>query len=270
MIQTFNGGLTINGGTFTGSTGEVDTTNVTLTTGTLTAPSGTFNVSGNWAQSGGTFTPGSNTVTFTAAGGTQTINTGGGANSSFYSINHSGAGGLQVIANGLTLASGGTFVNSVGLFDLNNQSWTMSNVSVTNTGTIEALGGESVTGLVMDAAEGNVLYYGTSTYTGLNLGNSYYNITFNGIGGSWAATGPVTINGTLTITNGTYKANTHTTDVTGLTTVSGTGAYLASTQTQTLSGGLTVNGGTFTGSTGVVTTNDVTFSSGRSQHHRAR
>ena len=84
-------------------------------------------------------------------------------------------------------------------------------------------------------------------------------MTFNGIGGSWAATGDVTVNGTLRSANGTYKANTHTTDVTGLTTVSGTGIYLASTATQTLSGGLTVNGGTFTGSSGIVATSNVTF-----------
>ena len=36
----------------------------------------------------------------------------------------------------------------------------------------------------MDAANGSVVYDGTSTYPALNLGNSYNNLTFNGIGGS--------------------------------------------------------------------------------------
>jgi len=83
--QTFNGGLTISGetltcssgevevngtltissGTLAGSTGELDVNgNVALSgTGILTAPSGTFNVSGNWDNNG----------TFIAGGGTLTL-----------------------------------------------------------------------------------------------------------------------------------------------------------------------------------------------------
>ncbi len=57
-------------------------TDVTLSSGTLTAPSGTFSVSGNWLRSSGTFSPGASTVTFTDPG-TQTVNSGG---SSFNNI----------------------------------------------------------------------------------------------------------------------------------------------------------------------------------------
>ena len=46
----------------------------------------------------------------------------------------------------------------------------MSNATLSNnSGTIEAQGGESVTGLTMDTAHGNVIYYGSGTYPGLTL-----------------------------------------------------------------------------------------------------
>jgi hypothetical protein len=50
----FNGGLTLNGGNFVGSSGTVTAAGVTLTAGTLTAPT-TLSDSGDWNLSGGTF-----------------------------------------------------------------------------------------------------------------------------------------------------------------------------------------------------------------------
>jgi hypothetical protein len=58
--QNLNGGLSITGGTFTGSTGTVNTSNVSISGGVLFAPpaAGAFHVSGNWNKSvGGVFTP---------------------------------------------------------------------------------------------------------------------------------------------------------------------------------------------------------------------
>jgi len=66
-LQTLNGGLTISGGAFTGSTGDITTTGLTLSSGTFTAPSGAFNVSGDWTNNGGTFLAGSGTVTLNGA-----------------------------------------------------------------------------------------------------------------------------------------------------------------------------------------------------------
>ncbi|MFA6024474.1 MAG: S-layer homology domain-containing protein [Candidatus Gracilibacteria bacterium] len=63
--------LTVDGGTFTGSTGALDINgNVTLSSGTLTAPngSGSFAVQGNFTKSGGTFTHNSGTVVLDANG----------------------------------------------------------------------------------------------------------------------------------------------------------------------------------------------------------
>jgi hypothetical protein len=111
--QTLNGGMVFFGGTFTGSTGAVSTTNIALNFGTLVAPSGVFNVAGNWTKNGGTFTPGANTVTFTSAG-IQTISSGA---SAFNNVVHTGAGTLQVISGPLVI--GGTFTNVTGKFDAN-------------------------------------------------------------------------------------------------------------------------------------------------------
>ena len=62
---TINGGIDVKGGIFTGTSGSVITSNVTLNSGTLTAPnsSGIFNVSGNWSTAiTGTFNNNSGTV----------------------------------------------------------------------------------------------------------------------------------------------------------------------------------------------------------------
>lgn len=94
--QTFNGGLTVTGGSvgvrFTGSTGAVDVNgNLTMShlsgSAIFLAPSGGFMVSGNWSKTNnGTFTPGTNTVTLD--GTNQTIS---GA-TTFYSLVKTSAG----------------------------------------------------------------------------------------------------------------------------------------------------------------------------------
>ena len=78
--QTLNGGLAINGGTYSGLSGTAGNTsisNVTLNSGTLSAPglTGTFNVSGDWTyNTGSTFTPNGGTVTFNSTSADQNIN----------------------------------------------------------------------------------------------------------------------------------------------------------------------------------------------------
>lgn len=66
---TVAGILTVDGGTLTATNGSIDANgNVVISSGTLTAPSGTgntaFTVAGDWAHSGGTFTHSSGKVTF--------------------------------------------------------------------------------------------------------------------------------------------------------------------------------------------------------------
>ncbi len=62
--NTFNGGLTISSGTFTGSTGAVNITgDLNISSGTFTAPSGNLTITGNFTNNG-TFTHNSGTVVF--------------------------------------------------------------------------------------------------------------------------------------------------------------------------------------------------------------
>src|SRR5205807_2685426 len=121
--QNFNGGLKVSGGTFTGDGGTVNASNVGLTSGTLNAPS-TLNVSGNWSVTGGTFNPGTGTVAFTAASGTQTLNSG---NQAFNNLSHTGTGTLQLVTNPLTVND--NLTNSAGTFDANGQSVTVTGLT---------------------------------------------------------------------------------------------------------------------------------------------
>ncbi len=264
--QTFNGGLNIAGGTFTGSTGAVLATDLTLTNGLLTAPSGNFAVSGNWIKTGGTFTPGTNTVTFTGAGA-QTLNSDG---SPFRNISHSGSGTLQVVNTSLTTS--GTFTNSLGTFDANGQTHIVTGLSVisggsylgstatqTFNGGLSLLGG-TFTGSTGDVLISNLAIGNTSVFS---IGAS--NLTVigttqvgSGSSGSFvfgAATGIKTFVGMVTLGSGSIWDNGINSDVffqggilrTLGTFTSGSGNYTFDTNSQSLSGvfsipSVTVNG----------------------------
>ena len=77
--QTFNGGLSVLGGTFIGSTGLVATASVTLSSGTLDAPSTTMYVNGgNFTDTGGTFNADMGTVAYTGINVSPTVSVGTG------------------------------------------------------------------------------------------------------------------------------------------------------------------------------------------------
>jgi hypothetical protein len=77
--QTLTAGLTVSGGTFTGSTGSVTTGNVTLSSGTLNAPSTVLTVTGgNFTYTGGTFNAGPGTVAYTGSASSPTLSVGTG------------------------------------------------------------------------------------------------------------------------------------------------------------------------------------------------
>ncbi len=234
-LQTFTGGLTVAGGTFTGQTGPVTVGSstlagaVTLSSGTLIAPSGTFSVYGNWAQtSGTTFTSGTggNTVTFTMPSslspGTQTINSGGGSNSSFNNINHAGSGILQITTN--ALVTNGTFTNNTGSgnFDANGQSHT-------------------VTGLATVLASSYLPKTAQQTFNGgLTINGS--TATFNGLVNSLVSATNVTItSGTLTApgSSGTFTVSGNFSNSGVFTNSSGTVTFNGTASGNTISGSLT-------------------------------
>ncbi len=73
--QTLNGGLTVNGGSFSSESLDING-DLNITSGTFTAPSevGSFNLSGNFTKTGGTFSNSSGTMTFD---GSSNITSGG-------------------------------------------------------------------------------------------------------------------------------------------------------------------------------------------------
>jgi len=195
--------VTVNGSTKTVTLGAAltATNNLTITAGTLDVSASSYGIAigGNFSNAG-TFTKQSGTVTFNKSSSTQTLNSGG---SSFYSITHSGAGTLQLTTSTLTITS--ALTNSAGIFDLNGISLTATGATISNTATIQAQGGETITGFTNDSTHGTVLYVGSGTYTSLNLGDTYNNITFNNLtvgGTDRTLNNDLTVNGNLTITAG--------------------------------------------------------------------
>lgn len=150
--------------------------NVTINTGTTISSTGSnINVGGNWANSG-TLTPGTGTVAFTAAAGTQTLNSGGViAGKIFNNLTHSGAGVLQLVTNNIHVD--GTLNNAAGSFDI-----------TTNTKSIDCDGPFVNSGTLVQIS---------ST---LNFAGDWTN---NGVFSRLISPGAMTFDGTSTISNNT-------------------------------------------------------------------
>ncbi|MBI2805844.1 MAG: hypothetical protein HYX68_12765, partial [Planctomycetes bacterium] len=242
--QSFNGGLTVNGGTFTGAGGAVSTSNVTLSSGTLTAPSsaGTFNVSGNWSRTGGTLATNGGTVNFTAASGTQTLNSGG---ASFNNVSHTGAGTLQLVTNSLT--AGGTLTNSAGILDIAALNANVGQLSLQG-GAITGTTGVLTSTSVIDARNGSVSakLAGSNGLTKTTSGT----VTLSGAN---TYNGPTAVDAGKLLITGSIASSPTTVNNTG--TLGGTGT----------TGGVTVtSGGKLSPgvSPGILTTGALTLASG--------
>ncbi len=83
---TSTGEITLDGGTLLAEDGNISANDVTINSGTLSAPStgGTFTVTGNWTYDGGTFTHNSSTVTFNGSSNDQNIT--GNLHPNFYNL----------------------------------------------------------------------------------------------------------------------------------------------------------------------------------------
>ena len=233
--QTFNGGLTVSGGTFTGSTGAVSSTTVTISSGTLTAPSssGSFTVTGNWSlTSGATFTHNDGTVTFN---GTTTVSGTGATSFNNVTINSTKTLTGMASTTGMNVSGNwvndGTFTHNSGLvtFNGNNALQTISGGATTTFNNLTVNKGTSVsnileaTSVIGMLAGGLTLTNGTlkvssastfttntntnltlSATTGLNINNSSASITVGSSGGNLLVSGgQLSLNsGTLTVGNG--------------------------------------------------------------------
>ena len=184
--------------------------------GTLDAAGYTITSGGEWLDLG-TFTHGNGTVILTGADDADArlyeVN--------FYNLtidtNASGSVIRQfspcVINNTLTVIAGGTF-------NLNDYGMTV-NGTIANSGTIRLAGNVDPANMTVPGigTSGTVVYSGTADYTttpgALSLGNTYYNLTFNGVGGSWTPNAAVNVGGDFTITAGTFDTGGYSVDVAG-------------------------------------------------------
>ncbi|MBI1934262.1 hypothetical protein HYS30_01215, partial [Candidatus Peregrinibacteria bacterium] len=103
---------------------------------------------------------------------------------------------------GALTVGGALSINSGSVLSLGGYNFTNTGGSYTSSGTLRLQGGETITNFTNDTDSGLTEYVGTSSYTGLAAGNSYYNLTFNGAGGTWTLNSALTANGSLTLSAG--------------------------------------------------------------------
>ena len=168
--------------------------------GTWQAQGYDMSVSGNWKVNNlSGFTHGNNTVTLNGST-TQTINIYPNKGD-FYNLTVSNTASLETNGlkadNTLTIGAGSTF-------DINGQNLTA--VELSNAGTLQLQGGETVSITTMDTDSGTVTYDGTGTYTQLAAGDEYYNLTLN-TAGTITLDANLDVNGTLSITDGTLDVS---------------------------------------------------------------
>jgi hypothetical protein len=248
------------GGTFDCNDKATSLKNLTIMSGFFTAPNAgfSFTVSGNFDNGhGGTFTPGTGTVTLNGASGTQTLDDGG---QSFTNVTHSGAGTLQIINNALNVS--GTLTNSAGTLDASGQALSTANVSITG-GTLKApatgvsftvSGNWSRTAGTFNANGGKVTFNGT-TQTITSGGQSFNDIDCQAAT-SLTTNDALTSAGTLTATNGTFNVSGFSVTAKNVT-IAATGALTAPASASfNVSGNWShATGGTFNANGGTVTFN---------------
>ncbi len=196
---TFNGV----GGAWTFGSNAADVAgNFAITNGTVTAPSSTLTVVGNW-NNAGTFTNNGGTVTLTATGAAALSGTLTGA-SKFNNLTFNGIGGSW------------TFPANADL----NGNFTITNGSVTAPSSTLKVGGNWSNGGSFTNNGGTLVMTATTTgktLTGSMTGSDKFNsLTFDGVGGAWSfGANAADVNGTLTITNGTVTGPSSTLNLNG-------------------------------------------------------
>ena len=181
-----------------------------------------MNVSGNWSQTGGTFTAGSGTVSFNAASGTQQIT----SINIFNNGVHPGPGVVQLLS---TTFFSGSLSNQGGTFNTSAKTLTVTGLTTNSGGNFDAsaatlslTGGLTLSGGSLNGSSGII-----------NVGNVLID------GGSLVApSGAFNVSGNWTLSSGSFRPGTGSNTVT----------FNGSSGTQTLaSGGTAFNNLTHSG-----------------------
>ncbi|MFC1480189.1 filamentous hemagglutinin N-terminal domain-containing protein, partial [Candidatus Omnitrophota bacterium] len=191
---------------------------LTITGGSLDSNNRPINVGGNWSNSD-TFIHTTGIVVFDG-GVTQEIDSGGVAeNNDFYNLTISNTSAdVSLVTNNIDIDSAVT-IDADATLDLAGKN--IATGSLNNLGTIKLLGSENIGGVV-STITGNVEYYGEDAFTGLGLGDAYYNLTFDNGASIWTLDAPLDVNGNLTITAGILNAGGYDINVGGNWSNSGT------------------------------------------------
>ncbi|MFZ5392301.1 MAG: hypothetical protein ACOZAR_03885 [Patescibacteria group bacterium] len=119
-------------------------------------------------------------------------------------------------------------------FNLNGYDFSIDS-TYTSEGKLKLFGSETVTGFVNDLDSGNVEYYGTGTYSSLHTGNDYYDLIFNGGGGSFSLDNDLDAEHDLTVTAGTLLSDGFEMDMSGTVSIATAGVLNASDGTDGVS-----------------------------------
>jgi hypothetical protein len=257
--------LSISGSGTKTSGGVIDINrNLIISTATtLSANNNNITIAGNWTNNGGTFTPGTNTVTFDGTS-SQAIN-GTSASQTFYNLTVNMTAGQNLTTGGSTTAlttqnliqttgnftapatltingnntlTSGTFTAGTNIYAKGN--WTNDGGTFapgTNTVTFNGTGAQAINGTSASQAFYNLTINMTAGQN-LTTGGSTTALTTQNLTqttGNFTAPATLTINGNNTLTSGTFTA--------------GTNIYAK--------GNWTNNGGTFTPGTNTVTFNGI-------------
>ncbi|MBI4970601.1 MAG: hypothetical protein HZC17_02035, partial [Candidatus Omnitrophica bacterium] len=217
----------------------VNTENLIIdATGTVNGSTDTYNISGDWTNQG-IWNAGSSTVNFTKASGTQTVTSGG---SAFTNVNHSGLGTMQLI-DAMTVTA--TLLN-VGILDLNNQNWTMTGATLSNTGNILVRGAGNISLAANDTDSGTWTY--TQSLLVKDFGAvDYYNLVLDGVGQTFTTSSALVMNGSMISTAGSVYAPAANTTSIGAMTLGGPVLPSASIEfaSSTFALNASMNAGTF-------------------------
>ncbi len=196
--------------------------NVTLSSGILNANNLNITLGGNWANNGGTYTPGTNTTIFNSTIAQSIFKTGG---ETFNNITFSGAGvktfSSAVISNSNVTISSGAIVD---VSSSNHQLSLAKNFS--NSGSITT-------------QSGTILFNGTSAQTigGSSITN-FYDLTINNTSGGVSLLNAENLINTLTLSNGILSTNSQ--SFTMISTASNTARIAQITGTGDISGNVIV------------------------------
>lgn len=195
------------------------------------APGGTLSIGGHFVNVG-TFTHGSSTVTLT---GTSSYNFYP-STSTFYNVTVNGSGGTYTLKDSITIAN--DFTITAGTFSVSGGgSCSLEGCTMTVTGNWS----NSATFTAGTGLTSTVTFNATdsgNTITSNGASGAFYNLTFNGVGGTWTLQDATTVSNVLTITNGTLSGGSVTLTLSGTTGTpfSNSGTFTASTGTVSYTG----------------------------------